>query len=773
MAQQTTQLKWSLRSTLPGRVRLVCPDLIESPLLRHHCAITLTHCHWIKSFRINIINGSLVLVYPQHRHKDLDQLLENSLTIPGVEDQHLLALAKLRDHHWRPSPASTRATRHGLNFGSLLLAEVILPIPAIVMIGGTFLALLPLAEEIWHHWKHKHQLPPEALELAFSGILLGQGHAGETLLDLILGDSTDAIAGMTAGESELHAKPREFFDHISRAISLEMADEEKTTRLLKDVRLGDRYHANVHSHVFLPSIVAEGEIIVINRLFDGDWRPQRIGPKDTVYPGALIIKGHAILEARKELKDHTYYIQAINTERPEPHRLKAEERLDKINQALTPLLLGAGAVMCGLGAAEKAIGLLQFTPINSWKSTKTSSRLTAISSLSLQGVHINNADALIALGKARHVVISRSCLDRIGGIKVREHIHPESTLKKGDLLRILAGIQNYLLETDEIRIWSDQLNAIPNPAKVEDINIGNLLCEGWQVSMEDGRQLTIHEQEQPPTHVPQTHLDPLEIKENGKVLGHIELITNPSKSWIGVCETLEQLGVQVHIVGRDSYSRMLEIVRPLGIRHETHLHGSFDPSDRLELVRNLQREGEGVIYMGYLLCDMPALTVADVSINIDINVDSAVAGSICDVDLGTDAHWLPRVIQLSRRIEKTEQSNFTMIAGSSLLTGIAATAAWIAPLPTVLLANIPIILAELRNIYAMNSHGVFELEEKHTRALPTTRTDTLSCRLPKARATQPKATDSKDQRTTVSRTTQSRVQHASPASSAPRPRRSA
>lgn len=733
MARQTPSPTWSIRSSLPGRVRLVCPDLIASPLLRHHCAITLTCCHWIQGFRINILNGSLVLRYPQHRQKDLDQLLELSLAIPGREDQDLVSLAELRSHHWRPSPASAQAMRHGINFGTLLLAEALLPLPPFVMVGGAILALLPVLQEVWHHWKHHHELPPEALELAFGGILVSQGHAGETVLDLVLGDSSDAIAGMTAGECEPHAKPREFFEHISRVVQLELADGQRTLRLLKDVHVGDRYHGNVHSHIYLTSIVCEGELIVINRLFDGDWRPRRLGPGDTAYAGALIIKGQAVLEVRKELTDHLNYIQAINSERATHHKARLEARLDAVNHALTPILLGGSAVLFGFGAAERAIGLLQFTPIHSWESTKTSARLTAMSGLGLQGVHVNNADALIALGKARHIVISRSCLDRMGGIKTREHIHPASGLRKGDLLRLLAGIQNHLLETDEVRIWSEQLNTIANPAQVSRIVIGNLLDEGWQVSLADGRQLTIHEQEQPPSHVPQTHLDPLVISEDGELLGHVELITKPGQSWIGVCEALEQLGVQVHVVGSDNHARMLEIVRPLGIRHETHLHGSFNASDRLELVRNLQRDGDAVIYVGYLLCDMPALTLSDVSIGLDVDFDSAVTGSICDISLGADAHWLPRIIHLSRRIEQTETVNFAMIAGSSLLTGIAATAAWIAPLPTVLLANLPIILAELFNIQAINSHGVFEAEAHHTRALPALETPPLSCRLPRAR----------------------------------------
>jgi len=302
----------------------------------------------------------------------------------------------------------------------------------------------------------------------------------------------------------------------------------------------------------------------------------------------------------------------------------------------------------------------------------------------------------------------------MGGIKVREHIHPESSLKKGELLQIMAGIQNCLRETNQIRIWSNQLNAIPYPAKVKSINIGNLLTEGWQVDMEDGRQLVVNEEKHALGHDPKTLLDPFVIKENGTTLGQIELIMKPSEKWTGVCQKLEQLGIEVHIVGMENSRRMLEVAVPLEIHHGIHLHGDFSSADRLELVQSLQSNGEGVVYLGDLLCDMPALTIADVSIGIDSNFDNTVTGSICDICLDTNAHWLPHIIQLSRRIGKTEKSNFFIISGVNLLTAIAATAAWIAPLPTVLLANIPLFLAELRNVYAVSSHRMYEFQEKQT-----------------------------------------------------------
>lgn len=443
-----------------------------------------------------------------------------------------------------------------MRFGALLVADAFLPIPALIMVGGAALSLTPTLIEVISHWKHKREISPETLELAFAGVLISQGHASETLLDSILGDSSNAIAGIAAGEDEPHSKSRELFRHISEDVSLELTDENRSRIPLKEASNGDTYHINSFAHIYLKSQVVEGELIVINRLFDGDWRPYKITAGDEAHPGALVIRGQAILEVKKEVADHNHFIEAFGQARSDEHQAKIASKVDMINTKLTPILLGVGAVMTGFGAAERALGLLQFTPIQSWKLTRTSARLTASYNLGMQGIHFNNIDGLITIGKTRHIVISRSCLDRIGGIKTREHVNSDSGTSKGDLLRILAGVQNYLTEKDHIKIWSEQLDHIPNPAAIHRIQFGDLLAEGWHVALSSGRELTIHKQPQRPNHIPKSHLEPLEIRENGQILGHVELVTNPSSDWIEACNALRRLGADIHIVGNDESSRM-------------------------------------------------------------------------------------------------------------------------------------------------------------------------------------------------------------------------
>lgn len=103
---------------------------------------------------------------------------------------------------------------------------------------------------------------------------------------------------------------------------------------------------------------------------------------------------------------------------------------------MTPALLTAGGLALALGQPERALGLLQFNPLHDWEPSMVNSRFSAIAILGIHGIHLNNPDALTGLSHIQHVVVSQSCLDRMGGIKTHEHFHAESGLNTSDLLRI-------------------------------------------------------------------------------------------------------------------------------------------------------------------------------------------------------------------------------------------------------------------------------------------------------------------------------------------------
>ena len=726
---------YSLRSQIKGRKRVNCSGLIDSTPLRNHCVITLTRCHWLKDFRINRINGDLILLYPSHREKDITALLNECLYLPSIDRELESALANLKLEKWSTKLRHSAAARNGIFAGSFLLCEILFPIPTAIMAIGAAIALMPIAAEITEHWRRHRKLSPEILEFVFSGILITKGHAGEALLDSGLGNISDTVEEFAKNQSAPNERSQEFVEKIRNIISLQIknSDDQDANSIIA-IRRGATYRGHPQSHVFVNSTLLTGELIVIKRIVDGDWRPHKKQPGDSIEAGSLIIKGSGILRIEETIEEHDAYMGIIQSRTSKLSTTKSEKILDRYNDIATPVLLGLGGLTMLLGGLERSLGILQFDPFNAWTTSNISSKFTAIYALGVQGVHIHAPDSLYALSKVRNVVISCSCLDRLGGIKTKEHLMAIDNCRKGELLRILAGLQNYLLEENEVRIWSNQLDHVEDPAVIIHAELNDLCGEGWQLKLKDGRELLVKEQVRQPAQTRRTHLDPLEIWEGKALLGYVELMTEPGDGWVGVCEALMDMGIDIHVVGSDSKSQMMELVKPLGIDTDKSLHGNCDAFDRLELVRDLQKSGGGVAYLGYVVHDLPALTHADVSICLDVDADSAITGSICDITLGADVHWLPRIMQASRNIEKTANSNFLIITASSLIAAIGATTAAFNPLTTVLLSNIPALIAEIRNLLSLKTQGVYESHYNKERApIPPLPIQHPSCRIPLVR----------------------------------------
>lgn len=690
-------MAWTVASDLPGRLRVRSEDLVASPLLRHHCKLVLTSCHWLHQFRINPLAGSVCIAYPQHRRRELHGVLEHALTLASAEDD-LTALP--------PAPFTGARVRRTLVHGAACLAlislESALAVPTLVMVGLTSVLLLPLARDVLTQVKRR-RLTVETLELSFSGVLVSQGLTAEALLDLAIGDAVD-VAQSAVEREALDLDADHLLQRLSERATLEAidADGQVQRRLLRDVEIGSTIRIDRREHCLLSARLINGDLIVVNRLVDGDWRPKRLLQGDLLEPGALVISG--VAEARIEhciQTDPAYALLRDHSAKAQHAPTGAERWLNRYKHVMPPLLLSLGGVLLSVGSTEAALASFQFNPLSDWEEQKLATQLTTIADLNLHHLRIRKAAAIEAIGRIRHLVISRSCLDRIGGIQVREQIHNPAQTPPGSLVQLLAGIQHWICGTDGTSIWSRQLQNVANPVAVEHVEIRKLF-EGWTITGRDGRCWQLLQQAMVPGERCHTHLNPLEVWQDDKLLGTVDLLSEPDQHWRDTCRCLRDLGVEIHLVSAEEVERLDEIAIALDI-DEQHRYGSCSAGDRLDLVRRLQQQGEMVGYVGYVLHDLPAQAQADVSVGLDVDDDSRYLANICDLSLGADALWLPRLISISRSMHRACNQNFSLLGATQLISSLATAAGLIAPLQTVLLGDVPLLLAELNNLLALQA----------------------------------------------------------------------
>ena len=579
--------------------------------------------------------------------------------------------------------------------------DLIFPIPALLLSGATALLLLPLVSSVIKHVRSHRELPVDSLDLGFSAVLISQGMAGEALIDLAIGDASTALQSVFL-QGGLDPLATGLVDRLGHAITVTITAPWEGVKKLLEIKEGDRYRAEPQSLIYLNSRIDSGEITVFNRLVDGEWAPRLLRAGDHLQPGSFVIQGQAELVVEQTMLNHAIYAQSHEPSRALLQQSRVQNILNLYARLVAPALFASGSYWYLTGAIQRSLSAFQFNPLNDWQTSNLASRLTAMAELRLHRLQIRDPNSLRILSKINHLVISRSCLDQIGGIIPIEHLQPQSTVPDHTLLRLLAGMQRFLVTNDSIPIWSTQLSLGKDPLPVEQLDLDNG-TGGWRVRLVDGRVFDVSQQSNPPASIPQTHLNPLQIRQGDRVLGYVELHTSPDPSWVELSKALGELGVMIHIVGSDKQERIAQMVAPLALPNPDTIHGECTWLERLDLVKQLQADGSGVAYVGYVMNDMPAAFQADVSISIDVDDDSAFTEGICDVVIDHDAVWIARLIDMSRRLETTANSNFGLIGITHLLSAAATATALINPLQTVLLADVPLVLAELRNLAVMSN----------------------------------------------------------------------
>ena len=713
-------LNWSVRNNQPGRLRIYCKELGDSSFLHHHCVITLTRCHWLKGFRINKLNSNLLIRFPIHRSQDIFILLDQALSLPSDKLGTLSATSSLGESQHQNSSVEPLTIWRGSALGILLFGEIFFTIPTTLIFTVAIFLTLPLLNKIWKNRFHLDKLLSDIQDGFFSAVLLRNGLAAEILLDNFLSDGRESFYNLSHASSNA-SHDQKFIKDLGSLVHLKLTGSDKVIRELQDAIPGDNYLIENHTHVFIESVVVEGEIIAVTRLGDGDWQPNLFHVGSIIKPGAFVVKGKAVLCVLKTFSNHSIYALTSTNDSKVIEESKKESfdlnfPYKNISRALKPLTIGGGIFFYGLGSGLEALSLFKFNPLDRFITSNSASNLTAIYLMRLHGVLLNNKNVLAKLSKVDHIVISRGCLDRNDGILTREHINSESfDTPKGYLIRLIAGLQDYLLQNDQIPIWSDQLKHVSSPLEISHVIFGDMKVDGWLITLSSGEKLQLFKQHQPPEKILKTHHFPLEVRKDNILLGYIELFSRVSESWSAVFEALDELNIDVHVVGSQSYSCMLELVKSLPMNLTNHLHGDYHADERLELVQRLQNDGKTVAYIGYVLEDIPAIIQSDISISIKTDIDSIFFSGMTDISIGPDVNWLPRLLLLSKRNQIATNFNFSFICGTSLLSAIAAAASLITPAAMILLSDIPLLIAEVFSIKAMSSHGVFENHEVQTR----------------------------------------------------------
>ena len=682
---------WQIRSELSDRIRVFHPGLSSSPGLRQHCGSLLHRTHWLLSHRINAVSSTVVIRFHPRQRSDITLLLERCFIEPVADsglEQALAAETRVTDI--THSSSFQQALRSGAICGSVLLIDSIVAIPPLGLgLLATMLSwplLCEFVEQVKERLKGevdaRHLLPPASVEVALSATLIGGGLARESLVEGLLGSSTSALQSMSENTDGSSLEFFVFLERLKSSVMLRCIgsqQEESSMLPIGDVQVGQRYRLIDADHVYLPSRVVQGELVVINSLSDGSSLPFRVVPGDSLVFGAYVLSGDGICEVVQSYSEISAF-QIEDTLLEESALSAFQKRMSSLYELLfPPVQLGFGVWSLLNGLTERAIGLLAFNPSEDSERASLSSAESALVDMEINNVHITDSRVLDTLTDVSHVFVSVDAMRHLGCFSYEQNLSKEAADFGCDLLQILWAIVSDFGADPSTVFWGILSDVPDNHPVLQslEVNVGESDQGLYRVNLEGKPEVSIHfEEKDGSIHVL--------FSAQESALGFITITWQPSHEFETVMSQLRELGITVTTVG-------------------AHSGRKSESEDRQSRVLELRRQGAKVAYMGDVIDDIAAMASADVAIGLAEDEKGFISKTVCDVILGGDFLWLSRLFVLSRRYVQANRFNMNLIVGSSVVLAAASFAATFSPLQTIFLFNAAPVIAEINTLRSLNA----------------------------------------------------------------------
>jgi heavy metal translocating P-type ATPase len=183
---------------------------------------------------------------------------------------------------------------------------------------------------------------------------------------------------------------------------------------------------------------------------------------------------------------------------------------------------------------------------------------------------------------------------------------------------------------------------------------------------------------------------------NDRVIGGIEIADTIRKDTAAMAYLLKSIGInRIIMLTGDNEKTAESIARQAGI---TEFKANLLPEDKLNVIKELQKEGNVVAMVGDGINDAPALTLADVGIAMgSIGTDVAIESS--DIALMSDnLMLLPSIMRLSKRTVGIIRQNIWVFAVAVNVVGVAlASSGWLSPIGAAIAHNVSSVLVVMNS----------------------------------------------------------------------------
>ena len=453
-------------------------------------------------------------------------------------------------------------------------------------------------------------------------------------------------------------------------------DEQKTVSP-DQVPVGSLILIRPGEKVPLDGVVEEGCSFLDTAALTGESRPREILPGDEILSGSVNMNGVLRVRTAKTYGESSVSKILELIENSGDKKSKAENFISRFAHWYTPVVVILAvllAVVPPLTFAggewrhwlHKAITCLVISCPCALVISVPLAFFGGIGGAGRKGILVKGADSLEKLARVRSMAF-----DKTGtltqGVFIVKAIHPDR-ISEDELLELAAACENY-----SDHPISQSLKAAFNK-EIDKGRIGRVEeMPGFGVTgVIDGRTLYVGNEKLMAKvgaeikKCPKCHHEGtvVHVAENNIYLGHIVICDKVKDDSQNAILSLKALDVRdLHLVSGDETAVVENVAAELGI---DSYRGNLLPQDKMEVLREIQKKGGPVAFVGDGLNDTPVLAQADVGIAMgSLGADAAIEAA--DVVLIDDhPKKIPLAVRIARKTLAIVRQNIVFSIGVKL-----------------------------------------------------------------------------------------------------------
>jgi Cu2+-exporting ATPase len=701
-------MEYAIRHAIPGRIRLRLSLLYQRSSLSDAVLKFLEGQSWVNSVRINHGCASLIVEYDTTqsgrvaalmfalRYSTLDDLRSVMAQPSEASDQETSAPVD--------PPAPPKRWPPALPTVSLVLSLSVNPVALAVNVPLLLWNAYPIAKRAWGVVRREHRLNIDFLDTLAIAASIGQGQlvTGAVITWLIrlgdwIRDLTAAGAKRAVGELLEFRQKRAWVHRDGVTVSVPASE-----LVVDDVVVV--YHGEM---IPVDGEIIDGRALIDQKTITGESLPVTRTPGDGAYAATIVREGQLTIRAIRVGSATTagQIAQLVESAPSGDTRMQnhAERFADRLVLPTLSLAVGVAGVTADFNRFLSLVIIDYGTGI---RVAAPTSVLASMTHAARSGILIKSGGHMERLATIDTIVFDKTGTLTHGTPVVRDVVSYRNALAADQLLAVAVAAETQLKHpvAEAIRVRArDRSLEIPDCEEATyHVGLGvESHVNGWHVHVGSERFLR-----QNGIRINQAAGDKAMLQVRGEsctyiavdgvLAGLIAYADQVRLEGPEVIRTLHAMGLRNTIMLTGDNGVVAEAVRRrLGL---TGQMSDLLPADKVDAIRNLQREGKCVAMVGDGINDSPALSYADVGIAMKHGAD--ITHESAAVVLMEDSLWkVVKAIEISRGAVGLIKQNYGVVAAmNTAALGLALPGGLVTPEVTALISNGSAVLASVNGL---------------------------------------------------------------------------